>query len=170
MRPRRADKDNGKPPEFKNRPAGEEVELAEKRAIAMEYRRNGHSYREIAMLMDTTVSTAYYWVQAELRALRELTVEEAEDVRDMELMRLDQMLSNLQAGITAGDPMSISTALRVGERRSKLLGLDAPTKVDQRNLNLTPEDAAKMSDDELRAVANRLAEQANGRISNAKQK
>lgn len=156
--PRRSDKDNGKPAKHIVRRAGEDVELAEKRALAMEYRREGWSYRDIAMLMESTISTVYAWVQGELIALRSLTKEAAEDVRDMELQRCDMLLNNLMPGIKAGDAQSIVAALRVGERRSKLLGLDAATKIDAKGafMNLTPEQVAGMSDTEIQKVITNL--------------
>jgi hypothetical protein len=61
----------------------------------------------------------------------------AKEVRAMELDRLDHYLAKLDPGVEGGDPVSINTALRVGERRSKLLGLDAPTQTDTTITNVT---------------------------------
>lgn len=156
--PRRSDKGIGKPQEHIIRRAGEDVELAEKRKCALEYRRDGYSYRDIASIMDTTVSTAYAWVQGELQALRSLTREAAEDVRDMELHRCDLLLNSLMPGIKTGDPQSIATALKIGERRSRLLGLDAAQKIDAKGafMNLTPEQVAAMSDAEIQRTITNL--------------
>lgn len=146
------------------RPPGEDVTLAEKRLAALEYRREGFSYRDIALMMNTSLSTAFQWVQGELNALRQLTHEQAEDVRDMELQRLDMMLRSMSGGILAGDPMVISTALRIGERRSKLLGLDAAQKIDAKGafMSLTPEGVAAMTDDDLQKTIQNLFTLAGG--------
>ena len=156
--PRRSDKGIGKPQIHIIRPAGQDVELSEKRKAALEYRRDGFSYRDIALMMDSTVSTVYAWVQGELQALRSLTREAAEDVRDMELQRCDLLLNSLMPGIRLGDPQSISTALKIGERRSRLLGLDAAQKIDAKGafMNLTPEQVAAMSDEEIQRTITNL--------------
>lgn len=155
--PRRADS-KGVAQLVPKRPPSQEVAITEKRAQALEYRRDGYSYRDIALIMNSTVSTVYYWIQAELHALRDLTVEQAEDVRDMELQRLDMMLNNLMPGIKQGDPSCVAVAIRVGERRSKLLGLDAAQKIDARGafMNLTTEEVSKMSDADINAAIQNL--------------
>jgi len=58
-------------------------------------------------------------------------------VRQMELDRLDHYLNRLDPKIEAGDEKAINTALRVGESRRKLLGLDAPTQSESLNVTAT---------------------------------
>lgn len=55
------------------------------------------------------------------------------DVREYRIIvnqRLDYWLSKLAKGIKRGDRDAILTAIRIEERRAKLLGLDKPTKID----------------------------------------
>lgn len=67
------------------------------------------------------------------------TIEQAEldlgmvvnQYRAVELERLDTMLSRLWPKVLTGDVRAQETALRIGERRAKLLGLDKPFKLAQ---------------------------------------
>lgn len=109
---------------------GETETIAARRVKALELRKSGASYRLIGQALGVDVATAWDDVQAELTALRMLTVKVAEDVRTLELERLDRWLAKLEAhGIAAGDPQAINTAIRLSESRRKLLGVDAPLKV-----------------------------------------
>ncbi|HKJ76511.1 MAG TPA: hypothetical protein VKA64_04830, partial [Gammaproteobacteria bacterium] len=65
------------------------------------------------------------------RALAEInakTAEDAEEVKRLELERLDRMLLSLWPKVTNGDPQAVEKALKVSERRARLLGIDAPTR------------------------------------------
>jgi hypothetical protein len=61
--------------------------------------------------------------------LRETLQEPADEVRQLELLRLDRYLSAIAEKVDSGDLKAIDRALKIMERRSKLLGLDAPQKV-----------------------------------------
>lgn len=52
-----------------------------------------------------------------------------EVLREIECRRMDQMLLALQPGIERGTPRSVEIAIRILERRAKMLGLDSATKV-----------------------------------------
>src|SRR5262249_37658486 len=99
----------------------------ERRAVALELRKAGGSFREIARQLGVDVHTAHADVEAELAALRETTVGRAEALRDLELERCDRMVAGLWPQIEQGKPPAVSAAVRVSERRARLLGLDAPT-------------------------------------------
>jgi hypothetical protein len=144
-------------------PKSEQARLTEARAIAFELRKQGQSYRQIGAALKVSVTTAYEYIMAELMALREQTAEDVTSVREMELQRCDEMMAGLWKFAVKGDVASVATVLRVMERRSRLLGLDAPTKQEVLGalVSITPEEAAKLSDDELKdriaALANRVA-------------
>ena len=106
---------------------GQVETIAERRAIALEMRKAGGSYRETARQLGVDVHTVHGDVAAELAALRETTVGRAEELRDLELARFDEMTSGLWPQIRAGSPPAVTAAVRVSERRSRLLGLDEPT-------------------------------------------
>ena len=71
--------------------------------------------------------TAYSDIQAELLAIRVQTIEEARELRALELERLDAMTVGLWPGIQAGNAATVGAGVRVSERRAKLFGLDEPT-------------------------------------------
>jgi hypothetical protein len=125
---------------------------------ALELRLAGASYAQVGMALGVNRSRAYRIV---MRALDRLIREPAEQVRQLELARLDQLwveayrvLRRQHPVISAGkvvvhpdtgqpleDPApvlsAIDTLLRIMERRARLLGLDAPT---QKTLTVLSED------------------------------
>jgi hypothetical protein len=54
--------------------------------------------------------------------------EPAEELRTMEVARLDQMLLGLWPKAIKGDTWAVDRVLKIMERRAALLGLDAPVK------------------------------------------
>lgn len=106
----------------------EDVAIIERRANALKLRRAGAHYRTIAQQCGVSVETAYADVQAELAALRSVTEQDAEVIRDLELRRLDDYMLALAPKAQRGDVSAITACLRVQERRSKYLGLDAAIK------------------------------------------
>lgn len=105
---------------------GQVEAIAERRTLALELRKAGGSYREIARQLAVDVHTAHGDVAAELAALRETTVGRAEELRDLELQRFDEITAGLWPLVQEGSPPAVTAAVRVSERRSRLLGLDEP--------------------------------------------
>jgi DNA-binding CsgD family transcriptional regulator len=136
--------------------AGEDVRLTERRNQALELRRDGLNYRQIGVVMGCDPSTAYNYVQHELRIIRDQTAEDTEAQRDLELQRCDQMQAALGPAMRAGDIIAIATMLKVSERRSRLLGLDAPERKEVLHAIVTPEEVAKMSDRDLFEMSHKL--------------
>jgi hypothetical protein len=62
----------------------------------LELRKAGGSYRQIAKQLGVDAATVHADVRAELGALRERTVEQAQELRDLELHRCDQMPGSYQ--------------------------------------------------------------------------
>jgi hypothetical protein len=100
--------------------------IAERRVRALELRKAGASYREIAKALAVDTHTAWADVAAELVAIRDQTVEQAQELRALELERLDGMTAGLWPQVREGSPPAVSAAVRVSERRARLLGPDAP--------------------------------------------
>jgi len=107
------------------------VEIEEKRQRALDLRRSGMNYREIAAAMDTSPSRAHDYVTSALKRIREQTDEIAEVVKVLELERLDSLFKTAYRAAMDGDVKAIDQALRCMDRRARLLGLDAPAKVAQ---------------------------------------
>jgi len=128
-------------------------------ARALEFRRRGLSYEQIAAQMEwRSPSSAHEAVQ---RALADTAREASEEVRQIEAARLDELTRTLMrvlatkhyvvsaaSGVVArhpdtGQPLlddapvihAVAGLVRISERRSKLLGLDAPKQVEVRSID-----------------------------------
>ncbi|MDA1088655.1 MAG: sigma factor-like helix-turn-helix DNA-binding protein [Verrucomicrobia bacterium] len=107
-------------------PKGQHAKKAVRQATALELRIQGLSYRAIATECGVNMSTAYSDVQHALGLLDDVRREKAEQYRALELLRLDAMTLSLSAKIDLGDTKAILVAVKIMERRAKLLGLDNP--------------------------------------------
>ena len=133
---------------------------AERARDALEHRKRGLSYRQIAREMRISSALAHVYVKEALAELASLKMEDAEAVRDLELERLDATLARCWQVLSEdGDPDVVLRAadrvVRVSKRRSEPLGLDAPVKgeqtVDVRG-TVGP-DLSSLSVDDLRELA-----------------
>lgn len=123
----------------------------EKVQQALDLRKAGCSYAEIARQMQISKSRAHDFVTAGLDELGESIKDTATSVRELELYRLDALI--LSHWPHRAVWKSAEIILRAQERRAKMLGLDAPTKLAQ----TTPEgealppalDLSKLSDEQL---------------------
>ena len=109
-----------------------DVNAALRAQKALQMRQLGHTYDRIAEVCGYgDRGSAFRAVQRELK--RTITPV-AEDVRELELTRLDQLLTVFYAKALKGDGWSMDRVLRIMERRSAYLGLDAV----QTGASLTP--------------------------------
>lgn len=104
-----------------------------RRSAAMELRAQGYSYRQIAEKLNYyDANTAR---EAVLKGLDRLVIEPGKDMIGIELLRLDMMTAAIMP--LASDPenpnlKAVDRMLKIMERRSKMLGLDAPKATDIR--------------------------------------
>jgi hypothetical protein len=106
----------------------QKIERAARQTRALQLRAEGVEYREIARQLGyASPSGAYMSVQ---RALQKTVQEPADAVRHLELGRLDQLLSALWDKAIAGDVRAVDRVLAIMARRSALLGLDQPRRID----------------------------------------
>lgn len=117
---------------------GSHENAIERRAKALELRKSGMTYSAIGKALGVSICMAHKDVHHVIDQLAKEARETAEAVRDIELERLDAMLKALWPAVEEGDTSSISTALRVAERRARLLGLDAPVKQEVTGANGGP--------------------------------
>lgn len=108
----------------------QDIEIEYRRQRALELKLLGYKYVDIGKKLDVSLHTAWQDVQAAFAELRKKTCESAELVRHQQELRLDNMLVNLLPKIEAGDVAAVNAALKIEERRSKLLGLDVVSKVE----------------------------------------
>jgi hypothetical protein len=107
----------------------------------LKLRKAGATYREIASAAiqkfgherlpeSWDCRYAHKDVARELEKLRDIIGEEAEDVRQMEIERLNDMLRSLYPKATRRDAdyKAVDRVLRIMKRRADLMGLDAPDR------------------------------------------
>ena len=110
----------------------------EARAIAIEdsclgMRANGFSYAEIAVKLNLTVEKVGKAINRAMRRYKKSVSESCEHIVTLEEIRLDEMYVTIYPMIRAGSIEAIALGLKIMDRRAKLRGLDAPTKIAQTN-------------------------------------
>lgn len=97
---------------------------------SFDLRRAGWSYRAIGEKLGISAAQAFRYVARGLDELATKASESAGELRKLELHRLDRLQSGLWSTAAGGDPKSAAVVIKLMERRSKLLGLDARERVD----------------------------------------
>ena len=101
-------------------------DLVEKETTIIELRHEGYVWREIATMVDMSIAGV---VKAYKRALMRHPVAAIEEHRELELDRLDNLQRTYWQPAVNGNLRAADFVLRVIDKRAKLLGLDAPLKV-----------------------------------------
>jgi DNA-binding CsgD family transcriptional regulator len=97
------------------------IERATRRAEAYALRRAGVDTATIAARLGVHPTTVNAWIREALRAIPK---EEADDLRALELERLDAIMVPQMRAALAGDGFAVDRVLKIMERRARLLGLD----------------------------------------------
>lgn len=119
-------------PRNKSQETRHDVNAAVRAGKALSMRQLGYTYARIAEQCGyKDRGAAFHAVQRELK--RTITPV-AEDVRELELTRLDQLLTVFYAKALKGDGWAMDRVLRIMERRTAYLGLDTV----QTGATLTP--------------------------------
>lgn len=129
-----------------------QIQIDERHIAAVNLRKSGATYQEIANELGFAgTSGAEYAVRS---ALEKTMSQPADELRDLELARLNEMQMGLWSAAISGDTDSVNTVLRLMERRARLLGLDAKTSplmnVVVSNAVAGNIDFSGMTNDELR--------------------
>lgn len=127
-------------------------ERAELTVKAYELRKAGASMGVIAQRLNISKATVHKYINDTIKAYLEEAKEAHQSILAMELARLDDMQFSVWTKARSGDSKAIDTMLKIMERRSRLLGLDMPTTNRQVQINITPDQLAGMTDDELQRV------------------
>ncbi len=98
---------------------------------------DGYTHAQIAAELGISKGTVANRLAA---AQAEYVTPALEEWRTLECQRLDSYLLSLHSQIRSGSIPAIQTALRIAERRAKLLGLDAPVQVEATVTQTTQED------------------------------
>jgi transposase len=105
-----------------------ETEIQARRAEVGRLRRLGHSYRDIAITLNTSMTTVFKDVKAMNAQWREQAAIDTDAERQLDLERIDAMILGLQGKAERGDEWKVDRVVRLLERRAALLGLDAPRR------------------------------------------
>jgi len=101
------------------------LQARERERQVLELSKGGANFVQIADrlgISDRMVSRIYH------RALERIPVPAAEEVRHLEVVRLDALLTAMWPKAMQGSGWAVERCLSIMERRARLLGLDAPTK------------------------------------------
>lgn len=94
---------------------------AEKRKQALELRRAGWSFDDIAAEVGYANKGSAH--RAVKQGIADITRESATELLELELSRLDDMFSGLYENARNGDNFSVDRALKIMDQRARLLGL-----------------------------------------------
>lgn len=104
---------------------------AERRGKAIALRLAGMDYESIAQRLGyADRGAACKDIQRAMEANIAQQTQSADTLREVELMRLDRLQAAAWQAAASGDLKAIETVLKIVDRRSRLLGLDAPIKTD----------------------------------------
>lgn len=102
-----------------------------RKAKALELRRAGYPFREIAEQVGVSLGRAHQLVVEGMEDTRAEVRAHADEIRAEELARINGIMQRLYPLATAEKPdlQAVDRVLKCMERRARLLGLDAPVRV-----------------------------------------
>lgn len=110
------------------------MDAAARRQMAVRLRVQGKSYRVIAKTLECSVSAAHGYIKSEMDDLRDATRADAEHLRDIEIAKLDSLEDKCRSKLRHADEQDTAklaaVIVKITESRRKLLGLDAPQRVE----------------------------------------
>ena len=110
-----------------------ELELMERERQVVELRRTGATWEGIAQAVGYSNAGGAY--KAYQRAMARVFDQPTKELRNAELDRLDRLQRAFWKDAVDGNVRSADFILRVIDKRAKLLGLDAPTKIQAEVVN-----------------------------------
>lgn len=120
------------------------VVAVDKQQQALELRKGGKTFEYIAEKLGYASKSGAH--KAVLTALQKTLQEPADELRTLERERLEAMFESLWWAASHGDPHAVDRALKIMEQRAKLLGLNAPVKVDYRHILM--QEVQRIADEE----------------------
>jgi len=100
--------------------------------VCFQLRLQGKSYRKIEALTGIDHATAHVYIKERLQQRRKENDDLAEELREMELERLDRMRQEMETYLVnypEKAPDAVRQLLNISERAAKLQGIDKPVKV-----------------------------------------
>ena len=93
-------------------------------------RKMGYDARQISDELDIPFDRVSNIIKSALKSLSKEMKGQAEEIRSLELTRLDELQTAIWTDCMDGKLTAIDRVLKIMERRSKLVGLDAPERLD----------------------------------------
>lgn len=109
--------------------SGRRAKAAERRREAFRLRKEGATFREIGEALGVSGTAARKAILAELETINADTREIAGELIALEAARLDEAHKAIWPKVEVGDLRAIDRMLKIMERRARLFGLDAPSKI-----------------------------------------
>lgn len=103
------------------------VAMTKRNAEIVQLRIDGHSLETIGREYKLTAPRVHQIITA---SLAEFKADTADQLRQIESARLDQMTVPLLAKAVGGDIFSAQTVLSISARRARMYGLDSATKIE----------------------------------------
>jgi hypothetical protein len=94
--------------------------------------------RDIARQLELSETRVRNDIAHALANLQEQTLEDANQLRVLELARLDEMQATLWQKVRDGNLKAVDRVMRIMERRSRLMGLDAAARMEHTGVSITP--------------------------------
>ena len=108
----------------------QKVIASDNRVKALDMRKAGISYKDIARQLDVSQTAAYRYVAGELERTVKEYGEKAEELRTLESERLDKIFQHGYMSLMNGDLRGGDLCLKAMDRRARLHGLDAATRTE----------------------------------------
>ena len=105
----------------------------------------GLTHRQIAAELGVAPSSAYKRVRHALDEVNKHVSEDAEELRTLELLRLDELQSAIWERALEGDDKALRGVLSIMSRRAKLAGLDAPVKTEGITIDAIDREIAQLT-------------------------
>jgi hypothetical protein len=106
------------------------VRTRQRERDAIRYRLAGATYADIAEKLGVSEVGAYKIVKRVLEREAKETAERGQEIRSVEVKRLDALLVMSWKRAAQGDLGAVDRILRIMERRARLLGLDSPERIE----------------------------------------
>lgn len=127
-----------------------EPEQIDRELRVLELRRMGYTWQKIADSVGYADHTGAY--AAYKRAMKRTLQQPADELRSQEVDRIDNLQLILWDQAVTGDVKAIMAIIKLMERRAKLLGLDAPVRIEQEVTTWTGEESIDRAVKDLAAL------------------
>lgn len=122
----------GNPSPRRKRSSKKQLALIERRELFFDEYKKGLSYRQIAKKFKVSHMMVAHDVRSYLMDHRIIGIQNVSEYRQVQMERIQTAFGAIWPSVVKGNMGAVTVMVRLMEREAKLLGLDAPTKVDIR--------------------------------------